>query len=127
MTSKWGTGFADPNGSTIVSLVRIGTIKDIYRFPSDRVLLIVSYMAPSLRCAFFIGGGSMSELILFSCPLTGRDVPVAVLQDQMLQDVQNQELEVACLECGKTHIWKIAEGRTTADDAVPMPKPARVA
>jgi hypothetical protein len=69
----------------------------------------------------------MSALIVFTCPLTGRDVPVAVVHDQMLQDVQNQELEVACLECGRTHVWKIAEGRTTADGSVLMPKPARVA
>jgi hypothetical protein len=49
------------------------------------------------------------------------------VHDQLLQEVHNQELEVACLECGKTHVWKIEEGRCTSDEGVPMPKPARVA
>jgi hypothetical protein len=84
-------------------------------------------LAPSLSGAFFIGGTSMSALIIFTCPFTGRDVPVALVYDQLLQEVQNQELEVACLGCGKTHVWKIEEGRCTSDEAVPMPKPARVA
>ena len=69
----------------------------------------------------------MSALIIFTCPLTGRDVPVALVHDQLLQEDQSQELEVACLECGKTHVWKIEEGRCTSDQAVAMPKPARVA
>jgi hypothetical protein len=69
----------------------------------------------------------MSAMIVFTCPNTGRDVPVAIVRgDVMLRDIPHKELEVPCLECGMTHAWKIEEGRQALPE-VPAQKPARVA
>ena len=72
----------------------------------------------------------MRVMIVFTCPNTGRDIPVAVVRHgHMLKEMQEKELEVGCLECGKTHTWKIGEGRAavTEEPPAPMPMPARVA
>ena len=69
----------------------------------------------------------MSVMIVFTCPTTGRDIPVAIVRgDVMMRDIPKKEVEVACLECGKTHTWKIEQGRQALTEE-PAPKPARVA
>ena len=45
----------------------------------------------------------MSVMIVFTCPNTGRDIPVAIVRgDVMLRDMPKNEVEVPCLECGKS-------------------------
>ena len=97
------------------------------RFTSDRVLLIVDNWRPSQSGAFFfLRSVQMSEMIVFTCPNTGRDVPVAIVRgDVMLRDIPKKEVQVACMECGKTHTWKIEQGRQALTEE--LPKPARVA
>jgi hypothetical protein len=69
----------------------------------------------------------MSVMIVFTCPNTGRDVPVAIVRgDVMLRDIPHKKVEVACFECGKVHTWKIEEGRQAIAEE-PAPKPARIA
>jgi predicted RNA-binding Zn-ribbon protein involved in translation (DUF1610 family) len=68
----------------------------------------------------------MSVMVVFTCPTTGRDVPVAIVRgDVMLRDIPQKEVEVACLECGKSHTWKIQQGRLALTEE-PAQKPARV-
>ena len=70
----------------------------------------------------------MSVMIVFTCPNTGRDIPVAVVRHgHMLKQMQETAVDVACLECGETHTWKIGEGRAALTDEQPAPIPARVA
>ena len=45
----------------------------------------------------------------------------------MLNEMQDKELEIGCLECGKTHTWKIGEGRAAVTEEPLAPMPARVA
>ncbi len=69
----------------------------------------------------------MSVMIVFTCPNTGRDVPVAIVRgDVMLKDIPHKEIEVACLECGQKHTWQFGQGRQALTEE-PAPKPARVA
>ena len=69
----------------------------------------------------------MSVMIVFTCPNTGRDVPVAIVRgDVMLKDIPHKEIEVACWECGQKHTWQFGQGRQALPEE-PAPKPARVA
>ena len=69
----------------------------------------------------------MSVMIVFTCPNTGRDIPVAIVRgDLMLRDIPKKEVQVACLECGQRHTWKIEQGRQPLMEE-PAPRPARVA
>jgi predicted RNA-binding Zn-ribbon protein involved in translation (DUF1610 family) len=69
----------------------------------------------------------MSVMVVFTCPKTGRDVPVAIVRgDTMLRDIPHKEVEVACFECGKVHTWTIEQGRQAVPEE-PAPKPARIA
>lgn len=69
----------------------------------------------------------MSVLLVFTCPTTQRPVPVAVVRGQaMLKEMPDKEIEVACLECGKKHAWKIRDGRMAMEER-PAPRPARIA
>ena len=69
----------------------------------------------------------MSVMIVFSCPNTGRNVPVAIVRgDVMLRDIPHKEVKVPCLECGEIHTWTIEQGRQALPE-VPAPKPARIA
>ena len=54
----------------------------------------------------------MSALLVFTCPGTGREVPVGVVRgDEALAELPQRKVEVACLECGRKHTWRIREGR----------------
>lgn len=64
----------------------------------------------------------MSALLVFTCPTTGREIPVGVLQgEEALETLPDRKVEVACLECGHMHTWRIGEGRLAMTDEEPPP------
>lgn len=56
----------------------------------------------------------MGALLVFTCPTTGRDIPVGVVQGE--EDLPGRTVEIACLECGRIHMWQISEGRLAMTD-----------
>ena len=65
----------------------------------------------------------MSVLIVFTCPATGRDIPVAVLQrGELLDEMGSKEITVTCLECGQNHNWLFKDGRLAFSDGLAAPE-----
>ena len=63
----------------------------------------------------------MSALLVFTCPATGKDIPVGVVHGE--EDVPERTVEIACLECGQLHTWPISEGRLAMTDQEPPRDP----
>jgi len=64
----------------------------------------------------------MSVLVVFTCPTTGHDVPVAVLQHgELLGEMGSKEITVSCLECSQDHRWRFKDGRLAFSDGTATP------
>ena len=54
----------------------------------------------------------MSVMIVFTCPTSGRDIPVGALPEgQDLATRRDDEVSILCQECGHQHTWKYRDGR----------------
>jgi len=54
----------------------------------------------------------MSVMIVFTCPTSGRDIPVGALPEgQDLATRRDDEVSIQCQECGQQHTWKYRDGR----------------
>jgi hypothetical protein len=67
----------------------------------------------------------MSVMIVFTCPTSGRDIPVGALPEgQDLAMRRDDEVSILCRECGQRHTWKYRDGRLAFADGPAAAEPA---
>jgi hypothetical protein len=61
-------------------------------------------------------GPPMSRMIVYTCPKTGRDVPLGVLtDDDSFAQLPHERVTVKCAECGDLHEYWTSEARLAVD------------
>jgi hypothetical protein len=58
----------------------------------------------------------MSVMIVFTCPTSGRDIPVGALPEGQDLATRRDEVSILCQECGQQHTWKYRDGRLAFGD-----------
>ena len=59
----------------------------------------------------------MSVMIVFTCPTSGRDIPVEALPEgQDLATRRDDEVSILCQECEQQRTWKYRDGRLAFGD-----------
>jgi hypothetical protein len=54
--------------------------------------------------------------IVFTCPVTGNDVPSGIETDKSsLEQLAPEEITLLCPHCGRPHTWQIREGGLSSD------------